>query len=206
MIGSWRPIYFAQMYLYTRPADAAANQRNAYLGQLRFRAGWYLETTVDMDGVTRKVGIVDGNCNFRLGDLNQPITYQNDTETNWYFQGGDNFLVDNDGSGKFENSIGEQRIGSVRTGALSWRETLQRRSGRRRQIARHGTVDRAAGGTGVATAWRTGERHPGGVGKPHPANGNCFSPALKTEKPKCRPAITGFTPAPSKPKRRPARL
>ena len=106
MIGTWRPIYFAQMYLYTPPADAVANRNTSYLGQLRFKAGWYLETTVDLDGVTRKVGIVDGNCNFRLGDFNQPTTYQNGTETNWYFQGGDYFLVDNDGSGKFENSIG----------------------------------------------------------------------------------------------------
>jgi hypothetical protein len=106
MIGTWRPVYFAQMYLYTPPADAVANRNTSYLGQLRFKAGWYLETTVDFDGVTRKVGIVDGNSNFRLGDFNQPTTYQNGTETNWYFQGGDNFLVDNDGSGKFENSIG----------------------------------------------------------------------------------------------------
>ena len=105
-IGALQPIYFAQMYLYTRPADIATNGRNSYLGQLRFKAGWYLETTVELDGVTRKVGIVDGNCNFRLGDFNQPTTYQNGTETNWYFQGGDYFLADNDGSGKFESSIG----------------------------------------------------------------------------------------------------
>jgi hypothetical protein len=105
-IGAWRPIYFAQMYLYTPPADAVANRNTSYLGQLRFKAGWYLETTVDFDGVTRKVGVVDGNSNFRLGDFNQPTTYQNGTETNWYFQGGDYFLVDNDGSGKFESSIG----------------------------------------------------------------------------------------------------
>ena len=105
-IGAWRPIYFAQMYLFTRPADAATNTRNTYLGQLRFKAGWYLETTVELDGVTRKVGVVDGNCSFHLGEPNQPTTYQNGTETNWYFQGGDYFLVDKDGSGKFESSIG----------------------------------------------------------------------------------------------------
>lgn len=105
-IGTWRPIYFAQMYLYALPTKIKSSERSPYLGQLRFKAGWYLETTVDFDGVTRKVGIVDGNCNFRLGDFNQPTTYQNGTETNWYFQGGDYFLVDSDGSGKFESSIG----------------------------------------------------------------------------------------------------
>jgi hypothetical protein len=58
-----------------------------------------------MDGMTRKVGIVDGTCNFRLGDANKASFYQNNGETNWYFGGGDSFLVDNDGSGKFKNSI-----------------------------------------------------------------------------------------------------
>jgi hypothetical protein len=105
-IGAWRPIYFAQMYLFTPPAEAGTNTRNVFLGQLRFKAGWYLETTVELDGVTRKVGIVDGNCNFHLGNLNQPVTYPNGKETNWYFSGGDYFLVDNNGSGKFESSVG----------------------------------------------------------------------------------------------------
>jgi hypothetical protein len=105
-IGDWRPIYFAQAYLYTLPANAGALPRNLYLGQLRLKAGWYLETTVDLDGVTRKVGIVDGNCNFRLGDLNQPIASTSGAETNWYFQGGDYFLVDNDGTARFQNSVG----------------------------------------------------------------------------------------------------
>ena len=106
MIGAWRPIYFAQVYLYSQPAGAGSNQRNFYFGQLRFKAGWYLETAVDLDGVKRRVGIVDGNSNFRLGEPNQPTISQNGAETNWYFLGGDYFLVDNDGSGKFESSVG----------------------------------------------------------------------------------------------------
>ena len=106
MIGAWRPIYFAQMYLYTQPAGIGLNQRDFLAGRLRFKTGWYLETTVDFDGVTRKVGVVDGNCNFRLGESDQPIIYKSGAETNWSFQGGDYFLEDNDGSGKFENSVG----------------------------------------------------------------------------------------------------
>lgn len=104
-IGSWQPIYYAQMYLYNLPATIKSGQRSPYLGQLRVRAGWYLETTVEMDGVTRKVGVADGNCNFRPGDASLPTIYQNADETNWYFGGGDSFLVDNDGSGKFNSSI-----------------------------------------------------------------------------------------------------
>jgi len=105
-IGAWRPIYFAQMYLFTRPAAVGSNQRNFHSVRLQLKAGWYLETIVDFDGVKRRVGIVDGNCNFRLGDIDHAINSQNGTVTNWYFQGGDYFLVDNDGSGKFESSIG----------------------------------------------------------------------------------------------------
>ncbi len=105
-IGEWQPIYYAQVYLYMQSGVAGPNQRSVVLAQLRLKAGWYLETTVDLGGVTRKVGIVDGNCNFRLGDLNQPIASKSGVETNWYFQGGDYFLVDNDGTAKFQNSVG----------------------------------------------------------------------------------------------------
>jgi hypothetical protein len=107
MIGSWRPVYYAQAYIYNRPASVPSGPQNFYYGQMRFKAGWYLETTVELDGTTRKIGIVDGDCNFRLGDANLPTTYRNGTETNWYFQGGDFFLEDNDGSGKFESAVTE---------------------------------------------------------------------------------------------------
>lgn len=105
LIGAGRPIYFAQMYLFARPVDTGSNQRNAYLGQLRLKAGWYLETTVEFDGVKRSIGLVDGNCNFRLGDRDQSVVYENGPETNWYFTGGDYFLEDRRGSGQFRDSI-----------------------------------------------------------------------------------------------------
>jgi hypothetical protein len=105
-IGDWRPIYFAQVYLYARPANLGALPRNVYLGQLRLKAGWYLETVAEIDGVKRDVGIVDGNCDLRLGGFIQPTVYKSGSESNWYFQGGDYFLVNNDGAGKFTSSIG----------------------------------------------------------------------------------------------------
>ena len=106
-LGAWRPVYFAQVFLFTPPANFGANRRGSIIGQMRFKAGWYLETAVDLDGVSRKVGIMDGNCNFRLGDSDKPMVYKNGAETNWYFQSGDYFLEDNNGSGKFENSMGD---------------------------------------------------------------------------------------------------
>lgn len=105
-IGEWQPIYYAQVYLYTQTGVVGPNQRSVFLAQLRLKPGWYLETAVDLDGVTRKVGIVDGNCDFRLGGINQPTIYKNGAESNWVFQSSDYFLEDNDGTGKFVNSIG----------------------------------------------------------------------------------------------------
>jgi hypothetical protein len=105
-IGAWQPIYYAQMYAYNLAASIKSDSWSSYLGQLRLRPGWYLETTVELEGVTQKVGIVDGNCNFRLGEASQPFIYENNGETNWYFGGGDSFLVDNDGSGIFKSSVG----------------------------------------------------------------------------------------------------
>jgi hypothetical protein len=106
-IGDWRPIYFAQMYLYLPASGFESMSANTYAGQLRLKAGWYLETTVKLDGITRKVGIVDGDSNLRLGDVSTPMNYKSDNVENWYFQNGDYILQDTDNSGKFENSVAD---------------------------------------------------------------------------------------------------
>lgn len=104
-IGDWRPIYFAEMYLFLPAGNFASVSANSSVGQLRFKAGWYLQTTVKLDGITRKIGIVDGDGNLQLGDVSTPMTYKSGDVQNWYFQNGDYFLQDTDGSGKFENDI-----------------------------------------------------------------------------------------------------
>ena len=164
-IGEWQPIYYAQVYLYTQTGVVGQSQRSVFLAQLRLKPSWYLETVVDMDGVTRKVGIVDGNCDFRLGEPDQPTIYTNGAETNWYFQGGDYFLVSNNGSGKFTDSIGNSESAPFGQMSVSGRETLQSRSVSRLQIAWFGTLARAVGGTGVAAARGAGERNSIGLGK-----------------------------------------
>ena len=199
-IGTWRPIYFAQLYLVTRPADVGVNQDNFYLGQLRLKAGWYLETLVEFDGVKRSVGIVDANCNFRLGEPNKPITYQNNTETNWYFQGGDYFIVDKDGTGKFkssvENSVSAPFGPMLYLGAKPYKAVLaadckslglEPWTGPLAELALQPHGEQVSG---IQVAWESA-----------PTNGNCFSPALKTGRPVCRPAITGSSPARSRSKR-----
>ena len=36
------------------------------------KAGWYLDTTVEINGLKQKVGVYDGDSNLRLGDVAQP--------------------------------------------------------------------------------------------------------------------------------------
>jgi hypothetical protein len=104
LIAGGRPTYYAHLNLYNRQIlQSAVDGQNIFIGQLQFKAGWYLDTTVEMSGVKCKVGVFDGDSNLRLGDPWQPQTYRmaGEGET-WYFQTGDSFLVDANGSGKFE--------------------------------------------------------------------------------------------------------
>jgi hypothetical protein len=106
-IGNWRPSYYAQVYVYNRQLlkdEKALRESDFFLGNLRFKAGWYLEATVNVDGTKRKVGLVDGDANMHLGDPWKARFYgTKGEEKNWYFSPGDSFLVDVNGSGRFEN-------------------------------------------------------------------------------------------------------
>ncbi len=100
-----RPIYFAQAYInnLNYALSSGQNAQEAYIGQLRLKAGWYVDTTVTLNGLKQKVGVFDGDSNLRLGDMAQPQTYRNNGEDeNWYFGQADALLVDADGSGAFE--------------------------------------------------------------------------------------------------------
>lgn len=103
-IGPWQPVVFAQMYIYNRQLLAQESERPAFIGQLRIKSGWYLETFVALEGVKQKVGLVDGDCNLRLGEPWPSSTYTNNDGVNRYFSPGDSFLVDADKSGRFENN------------------------------------------------------------------------------------------------------
>jgi len=104
MVGAWRPVYFAELnYVRRDTARDLSRLPSTYLGQMRLRAGYYLETTVELDNLKQKIGVVDGNANLRLGDEPKAMTYKRDSEQNWYFVPADAFLRDTDGSGKFEN-------------------------------------------------------------------------------------------------------
>jgi hypothetical protein len=105
LIAGGHPIYFAQAYINDLSPFLRSDQKaeNIYAGQLRFKAGWYVDTTVELKGLKQKVGVFDGDSNLRLGDVANPQTYHNTgEEENWYFEQGDSLLIDADGSGAFE--------------------------------------------------------------------------------------------------------
>jgi hypothetical protein len=105
-VAGGRPIYFARVYVYNRQLLNSGQQaQNMFIGQLMLKAGWYLDTTVELNGRKQKVGVYDGDSNLRLGDVSQPQTFTSSGEKSWYFRPADYLLVDTDGSGKFENDL-----------------------------------------------------------------------------------------------------
>ena len=96
LIAGGQPIYFAQAYInnLSYVLSSGQNAQEAYIGQLRLKAGWYVDTTVTLNGLKQKVGVFDGDSNLRLGDLPKPQTYRNTGEDeNWYFGQADALLV-----------------------------------------------------------------------------------------------------------------
>jgi hypothetical protein len=104
-IAGGRPVFYAQAYINDLSfLRATENAQNVYAGQLRLKAGWYLDTTVELQGKKQKVGIYDGDSNLGLGDVAKAQTYRNaGTDESWNFGAADCLLVDTDGSGNFEN-------------------------------------------------------------------------------------------------------
>jgi hypothetical protein len=106
MIAGGRPVSFAHVYLYNRRqlGPQASRSVNIPLGSFLLKAAWYLDTTVELNGVKQRVGVYDGDGNMRLGDMAKAqINRSGGQDSNWYFKGGDTWLVDANGSGAFEN-------------------------------------------------------------------------------------------------------
>jgi hypothetical protein len=103
-LAGGRPVLYAQAYIYNRlPLTTGRTDKNMMVGQLTLKAGWYLDTTVEINGLKQKIGVFDGDCNLRLGDISRSQTSSNRTASSWFFRGGDTLLIDADGSGTFEN-------------------------------------------------------------------------------------------------------
>lgn len=97
--GVWRPQFYAQMFLWPEalaPQAASSRQSAAPVGYLRLFAGRRLETVVEAGGAREKIALVDGNCNFKLGDAGQArlVTIRNNGTNNesWILSRPDPFL------------------------------------------------------------------------------------------------------------------
>ena len=101
MAGLW---YFAQAFIFNRQLLATGRtDQNIMFGQLQLKPGWYLDTTVSLNGLKQRVGVCDSDCNLRLGDFARSQTSSSGVAQSWYFRAGDDFLVDADGSGGFNS-------------------------------------------------------------------------------------------------------
>ncbi len=103
-IGPWRPRFYAEVFLYNLAnVRTILSDSPAPVGQVRLRAGNYLEASIQVEGERQRFGVVDGNCNFVLGDratLQRVMRAPN--QVNWLLVSGDSFLRDRHGSGRFD--------------------------------------------------------------------------------------------------------
>jgi hypothetical protein len=103
-IAGGRPVYFAEARFFGLPVTASARlPQRPDVGLLIVAPGWYLETKVKLDGLEQRVGVLDADCNLRLGDVPQQVIFTNRGQTNWAFRSGDRFLLSTNGSGAFRN-------------------------------------------------------------------------------------------------------
>ena len=121
------------------------------------RPGWYLEAAVDVDGVSRKIAMVDGNCDFNLGDPAKLTTAQNNGNPIWTLQGGDYFLVTAGGlvSNLQSAASAPAPFGPVLYLNAKPYKVLRFRAG---QDPPTGAVERAARGIDPDAAWGASQR------------------------------------------------
>ncbi len=101
--GAWHPIICGELSLYNKQQiGRTTGGGSIYLGSMRIFAGWYLEATVDLDGIKQKIGIRDGDCNLKLGDRARAskVFRRAGDEGSWYLSGRDYVLQNRDESGK----------------------------------------------------------------------------------------------------------
>jgi hypothetical protein len=101
-VGAWRPRLFVEIYVFNRELlRAGTGDMLHHIGQMRVCSGNLLVANVEVNGVNHRLGIVDGNLNFRIGD---PATVAEFTRspgrTTWYLMPADYLLRDADRPGR----------------------------------------------------------------------------------------------------------
>lgn len=108
-MGPWNPRFGAVMYIRRdRQTLFKAGQRDS-IGSIGLRAGCYLEATVDLNGVKEKIGLVDANCNLRIGDNAGIVVIKRGLGAGDAFnlQRGDAILRDRNGNGRIDFDLCE---------------------------------------------------------------------------------------------------
>src|ERR1019366_9816640 len=85
-VAGGRPVYFAQVYTFNRELLTSGRPDQitpSIFGQVMLKAGWYLDTTVEINGLKQKVGVYDGDSNLRLGDVAQSQISTTRAEKYW---------------------------------------------------------------------------------------------------------------------------
>lgn len=98
-VGRWRPSVYAQVLIVNRQAEAS---RNAFIGQVLLKAANYLQATIDVGAKPERIGLMDANCDGRLGEPAKPQSMMGLRE-GLYFLPQDIVLRDRNGNGRFES-------------------------------------------------------------------------------------------------------
>lgn len=109
-VGSWRPVFYIETYVYNKDRLYSSGQgpgNSDYFGSLRCFSGWLLEATVEINGAKERIAFKDGNCNFHLGDPSAvgKMMRRPGDPGEWYLSVEDYLLRDQNDSRRFERSI-----------------------------------------------------------------------------------------------------
>jgi len=105
---NWQPSFFAQLTLYDPKALASpALDPERIVGYLSTKAASALVTTVSVDHATERIALLDGNCNFRLGDAPRLATGAELLGRDWEQTPADFILRDRPRSGQFARGSAE---------------------------------------------------------------------------------------------------
>jgi hypothetical protein len=110
-VGAWRPRFYVEVFVFNREIlQHGQGEMLGHIGQMRVRSGNLLMAEVEVNDVKQRLGLVDGNLNFRIGDpaTTTEFTRSPGGRTTWYLMPSDYLLRDLDGSGSFRSQPGQE--------------------------------------------------------------------------------------------------
>ena len=98
----WIPNLYARVFHKPSAGKSSGRPRS-----ISVRPRSYLEATVELDGLRQKIGIMDCDCNLKMGDMLEANVQACDDGSHLLrFAGGDGLLRDVNGNGRFEGLRG----------------------------------------------------------------------------------------------------